>query len=328
MKKNSLLWLVMLLFVITACGNAEGINQTEGMESVSIVLDWTPNTNHTGLYVAEAKGYFEEEGLDVDIILPGESGADQFVASGQADFGISSQQAVTEARIQDIPLVSVAAIIQNNTSGFASPVDKGISSPADYANRTYGGYGAPIESAFLGALMEEENASVDDVEIMNIGNTDFFTAFERDVDFIWIYYGWTGIEAEVRGIELKVQYLNEYSEELDYHTPVITTNERMIKDKSEVIKRFLSAVSKGYQDAITKPEESASLLLDAVPDLDADLVHASQVWLADKYQADAEQWGIQSETVWNNFANWMLNNDLLDEELDIQEAFTNDYLPQ
>lgn len=328
MKKKGLFWLLMLLVVVIGCEDAEERNDAEGTDAVTIVLDWTPNTNHTGLYVADAKGYFEEEGLDVNITLPGESGADQFVATGQGDFGISSQQAVTEARTQDIPLVSIAAIIQNNTSGFASPAEKGITSPADYANLTYGGFGSPIEPAIIESLMKQEQASAEEVEVINIGNTDFFTAFERDVDFIWIYYGWTGIEAKLRGVELNLQYLNEYAEELDYHTPVITTNEQMISDNPDLIKRFLRAVSKGYQDAMSHPEESANLLLEAVPDLDEDLVHASQLWLADKYQAEVEQWGVQSERVWTNFANWMLDNNLLEDELDIQGAFTNDYLPK
>ena len=94
-----------------------------------MVLDWTPNTNHTGLYVAKKLGYFEEQGLDVDIIMPGEAGADQLVASGKADFGVSYQEGITQARVQDVPLVSIAAIIQHNTSGFASIASKGIKSP-------------------------------------------------------------------------------------------------------------------------------------------------------------------------------------------------------
>lgn len=88
------------------------------------MLDWTPNTNHTGLYVAKEKGYFKQEGLDVNIVKPGETGADQLVASGKAEFGVGYQEGITQARIQGVPIVSIAAIIQHNTSGFASPVEK------------------------------------------------------------------------------------------------------------------------------------------------------------------------------------------------------------
>ncbi|MGP4042052.1 ABC transporter substrate-binding protein [Gracilibacillus sp. D59] len=314
------------LFILAGCGNEE--KTQEELEKVTLVLDWTPNTNHTGLYVAESKGYFKEEGLDVEIVMPGEAGADQTVASGQAEFGISYQEQVTEARTQDIPLVSIAAVIQHNTSGFAAPVEKGITSPADFAGKTYGGWGAPVESAVIDALMKQEGASVEDVEIVNMGNTDFFTAVERDVDFAWIYYGWTGIEAELRGKEIDMMYLTDYSEKLDYYTPVITTNEEMIEQNPETIEKFMAAVSRGYQDAIDHPSEAADILVDAVPDLDEELVHASQEWVSPKYQDDADRWGEQSAEVWSNYAEFMFNNDLLERELDVEAAFTNEFLPE
>ncbi|WP_208590613.1 ABC transporter substrate-binding protein [Gracilibacillus suaedae] len=324
MKK--FLFAIIGMFILAGCGNEE--STPAELEEVTLVLDWTPNTNHTGLYVAESKEYFEDEGLDVDIVMPGEAGADQTVASGQAEFGISYQEQVTEARTQDIPLVSIAAVIQHNTSGFAAPVEKEITSPADFAGKTYGGWGAPVESAVIDALMKQEEASVEDVEIVNMGNTDFFTAVERDVDFAWIYYGWTGIEAELRGKEIDMIYLTDYSEKLDYYTPVITTNEEMIEENPETIKKFMAAVSRGYQDAIDNPEEAADILLEAQPDLDEELVHASQEWISPRYQDDADKWGEQSEEVWSNYAEFMFENDLLERELEVNVAFTNEFLPE
>lgn len=325
MMKKVLLVLISF-FILTGCGNEE--NAQEELEEVTLVLDWTPNTNHTGLYVAQSKGYFEDEGLDVEIVMPGEAGADQTVASGQAEFGISYQEQVTEARTQDIPLVSVAAIIQHNTSGFAAPVEKEITSPADFSGKTYGGWGAPVESAVIDALMKQEDASVEDVEIVNTGNTDFFTAVERDVDFAWIYYGWTGIEAELRGTEIDMIYLTDYSEKLDYYTPVITTNETLIEKNPETIEQFMTAVSRGYHDAIDNPSEAADILIEAVPDLDEELVHASQEWISPKYQDDADRWGEQSAEVWRNYAEFMFENNLLERELDVEAAFTNEFLPE
>ncbi|MFC4403436.1 ABC transporter substrate-binding protein [Gracilibacillus xinjiangensis] len=332
MKKIFILVIGMLLF-LTACGgdNENGAAEeknTEELKDITFVLDWTPNTNHTGLYVAKDKGYFEEEGLNVEIVMPGEAGADQTVASGQAEFGISAQEAVTEARVQDIPIVSIAAVIQHNTSGFAAPVDKGIKSPADFAGKTYGGWGAPVEAAVIDSLMKQEDASVEDVNIINMGNTDFFTAVERDVDFAWIYYGWTGIEAELRGIQLDMLYLTDYSEKLDYYTPVITTNEEMIENDPDTVRALTAAVTKGYEYAIDNPSEAADILMEAVPDLDPELVQASQEWLSPKYQDDASRWGEQQAEVWENYADWMLENGLLEKELDAESAFTNEFLPK
>lgn len=323
-------WYIGLLcFFLVACGNGAGGNQNnqDQLEKVKVVLDWTPNTNHTGLYVAQSKGYFAEEGLDVEIMLPGEAGADQLVASGQAEFGISYQESITEARIQGVPIVSIAAIIQHNTSGFASPKEKNIISPKDFEGKTYGGWGAPLEKAVLDSLMSEVGANVEKVNILNIGDTDFFTAVKRDIDFAWIYYGWTGVEAELRGESINIVYLTDYSEKLDYYTPVLATSEKNIEKNPDLVRKFVSAVSKGYLFAIEKPEEAAEILIKAVPELDPDLVKESQRWLANKYQDDAPKWGHQKLEVWENYADWMYERGLLDQRLDAEKAFTNEFLP-
>lgn len=329
--------LIIILFIMTACGNNDTNGKTsddpttdkkDELTEVKVVLDWTPNTNHTGLYVAKEKGYFQEEGLDVEIMLPGEAGADQLIASGQADFGISNQESITEARVQDIPLVSIAAIIQHNTSGFAAPVDKNIKSPKDFEGKTYGGWGSPVEEAVLSTLMKQDGGDMDKLNIVNIGTADYFTAVKRDIDFAWIFYGWTGIEAELREEELEMLYLTDFSDKLDYYTPVLATSEEQIEKNPETVEKFLSAVSKGYEFAIENPEAAANILIDAVPDLDAELVKASQEWLKDKYQDDADRWGEQKLEVWENYAEWMLENDLLDKELDSEKAFTNEFLPK
>lgn len=323
----------LIIALLTACNTngeekKEKGDQAKELKKVSVVLDWTPNTNHTGLYVAKEKGYFKDEGLDVEIKMPGEAGADQLVASGKADFGVSYQEGITEARVQDIPIISIAAIIQHNTSGFASLKEKNITKPRDFEDKTYGGWGAPVEKAVLSSLMKQEDANVEKVNIVNMGETDFFTAVNRDIDFAWIYYGWTGVEAELRNEELNMIYLTDYSEKLDYYTPVLATNEDMIKKDPETIKKFLSAVTKGYELAIDNPEEAANILIEAVPDLDEELVKASQKWLADKYQDDAKRWGEQQLEVWDNYASWMYENKLLDKPLDSEKAFTNEFLPK
>ncbi|NBJ69666.1 MULTISPECIES: ABC transporter substrate-binding protein [Clostridia] len=332
MRKFIMLSLFVILLAACSTNDDESGEKEKSadkdLKEVSIVLDWTPNTNHTGLYVAKEKGYFKEQGLNVDIKMPGEAGADQLVASGKADFGVSYQEGITEARVQDIPIVSIAAIIQHNTSGFASPKEKDITEPKDFEGKTYGGWGAPVEKAVINSLMKQDGADVEKVDIVNMGDTDFFTAVERDIDFAWIYYGWTGVEAELRNEEVNMVYLTDYSEKLDYYTPVLATNETMIKEEPETIKKFLAAVSKGYKLAIDNPKEAADILMKAVPDLDEELVKASQKWLADKYQDDADRWGEQKQEVWENYSTWMFDNDLLDKPLDSEKAFTNEFLPE
>ena len=336
MKK--FMWLVAIVAVLALVGCQAKDDETAkkdskksdepSLEKVTVVLDWTPNTNHTGLYVAQQQGYFKEQGLDVEIIQPGDAGADQLIASGKADFGVSYQEGITQARVQGVPLVSIAAIIQHNTSGFASPKDKNIASPKDFEGKTYGGWGSPIEKAVIETIMKADQADVSKMEIINAGDADFFTMTEKDVDFAWIYYGWTGVEAELRGKDINMVYLTDYSDKLDYYTPVLATNEKMIEKQPEIVEKFVAGAAQGYEFAIDKPEEAANILLTAEPDLAQDLVINSQKWLADKYQDDAPQWGVQKLDIWKNYAEWMTENGVLEGEFDPEKAFTNDFLPK
>ena len=341
MKVKGLKWILViaLLCVVTACGNEQvkegnqagttgSGDKTETLRKVQLVLDYTPNTNHTGLYVARDNGYFAEQGLEVEIISPVQGGADAAVGSNNVEFGISYQENVTVARVAGVPVVSLAAVIQHNTSGFASKKDKGIDSPNKFEGMRYGGWGSPIETSIIDSLMRTDNADFDKLEIVNMGDSDFFTAVERDVDFAWIFYAWTGIEAELRGVDLNMVYMNEYNENLDYYTPVVVTGEKLIKEDPELVRSFLAAVAKGYQYSIENPAEAAEVLIAAEPDLNAELVRASQQWLSPKYQDDAPRWGEQKLSVWKGYADWMYSNELLNGELDAEAAFTNEFLPQ
>ncbi|MFC5702226.1 ABC transporter substrate-binding protein [Cohnella faecalis] len=298
------------------------------LQDVTVVLDWTPNTNHTGLYAAKEKGFWEKRGLKVEIVQPPESGANALVGSGKADFGITAQEDLTLAREQGVPIVSVAAIIQHNTSGFASPADKNIKEPKDFEGKTYGAWGSPAEKAVIESLMQEQKADIGKVNFVDIGTADFLTAVKRDIDFAWIYYGWDGVGAELKGEKLNMVYLSDYSKQLDYYTPVLTSNEDFLKNKPDLAKAFLAGATEGYQFAIDHPDEAADILLKAAPELDKDLVHASQKWLASKYKDDAPRWGEQKKEVWTGYGEWMKAHGLLQKELNFEQMYTNDFLPQ
>lgn len=333
--------LAALLLALTACSGGAGggtpaatgepkaadSGDAQTLRDVSVVLDWTPNTNHTGLYAAVDQGFYEQEGLKVTILQPGAGGADQMVASGEVPFGISYQESITQARVQGVPLVSLAAVIQHNTSGFAAPTDRNIKSPKDFEGKRYGGWGSPVEEAVMKSIMDQEDADVSKVENINMGDADFFTAVKRDIDFAWIFYAWTGIEAKLRGEPIDMLYVKDYSDSLDYYTPVIATNEKQLADDPELVKAFMKATSEGYEYAIDHPAEAADILIRAVPDLDPELVKASQEWLSPKYRDDADQWGMQKPEVWENYGKWMSSQNLLEGEFDSTKAFTNDYLP-
>ncbi len=109
--------------------------------------------------------------------------------------------------------------------------------------------------------MQKENADFSTIKMVNIGEADQLASLNKDIDLTWIFYGWTGIQAELRNQELNMLWLKDVDPALDYYTPVIITNEKMIQDMPEVVKKMMKAVSQGYAFAIEKPEEAADILL-------------------------------------------------------------------
>lgn len=322
MKKIKILCLLFVIFSMVFSGCAE-----QKKSKITVVLDWTPNTNHTGLYVALEKGYFQGEGLAVEIIQPQEGTSEQIVASGSAQFGISYQENVIFARSEKLPVVSLSAIIQHNTSGFASLKEKGIVTPKDFENKKYGGWGSPLEEATLRYLMKESGADPEKLQIVTTGDADFFQiSASGEIDYAWIFEGWAGIEARLKGMELNYIDLGKLSEVFDYYTPVIITSEKILSKEKEMVKKFMRAVEKGYQYSIDNPREAAEILLKHVPELDRKLVIESQIFLTARYMDDAPYWGVQKQEVWERYMNWLFENGFITEQTDVTKAYTNEFL--
>ena len=334
-KKILSLGLVGLLSfsLLTGCGsNNDSNSKKEGanLKKVTLVLDYTPNTNHTGIYVAKEKGYYKEQGLDVQIEQPSDGDAATLVATGKADFGISYQEDVTYALTREkdpLPITAIAAIIQHNTSGFASPVSKNIKTPKDFEGKTYGGWGSPSEQAILKLAMEKYGADFNKLKRVDIGQDDFFAATKKNIDFAWIFYGWDGIKAKELNEQINYIPVRDIDPALDYYTPLIITNNKLIKNDPDLVKKFMKATSMGYNYSIKHPDEAGKILLKAVPELDKNLVIPSQEFLATQYQADASKWGLMKASVWENYAKFMKKNGLIKKDLNVKEAFTNEFLP-
>lgn len=320
--------------IFAGCSSANKTPQNDIAEKkeltkVKVILDWTPNTNHTGLYVAKDKGYYKEEGLDVEIVQPAEGAVGSLIAAGKGDFGISYQEDVTYARTSDtpLPIKAIAAIIQHNTSGFAAPKDKNIKTVKDFEGKTYGGWGAPSENAVLEAIMKKEGADFSKLKIVNMGEQDFFAATKGNVDFAWIYEGWAGIEAKLKNVPIDYIELRKLNSDLDYYTPILIANEDTLKNKSDLTKKFLKATTKGYEFAMEKPEESADILVKNAPEIDKNLALESQKYLKNKYKEDATRWGEMKPSVWDNYTKFLHSRNLINKDMKAEDAFTNDFLP-
>ena len=315
---------------LSGCGTKQDKAEENGLEKVRLILDWTPNTNHTGFYVAKELGYYEDLGLDVEIIQPSEGSSLQLISAGKGDFAVSYQEDLTYAKTSDepLPVKAIAAIIQHNTSGFASPKEKNIETVKDFEGKVYGGFGGPSERAILQAVMEKSGADFSKLTTVDVGSEDFFIATKNNIDIEWTFEGWTNISAKLRNFDINYIPLREQDERLDYYTPIIAASEKVLAEKADMVSKFMEATTKGYEYAITNPEESAKILVKAVPEIDEQLAIESQRFLADEYKADASRWGEMKDSVWNNYTQFLLENNLIKENLDASEAYTNEFLPK
>ena len=324
-----------MLTSVAACGSSSDGGKkdsgSEDLEKITFVLDWTPNTNHTGLYVAKEKGYFEKEGLDVEIVQPPEDGADALVASGKAQFGVSFQDSMAPGVAGDnaLPNTAVAALIQHNTSGIISRKGEGLDTPKGLEGKKYATWDGPIEKAMVQNVVEKDGGDFSKVELIPSTVTDEVSALKsKSVDAIWIFYAWAGVATEVADLETDYFAFKDINPVFDYYTPVVIANNDFLEEKPDTAKAFLRALKQGYEDAIADPDEAASILLEASPELDEELVKASQEYLKDQYKADVKQWGYIDPARWNAFYGWLNENGLSEAELPENAGFSNDYLPE
>ena len=313
--------------------SGEVLAAVEEKVPVTFCLDWTPNTNHTGIYAALSLGYYDEAGLDVKIVQPPENGALLMCAAGQAQFAVDAQDTMAASLDMDEPLgvTAVAAILQHNTSGILSRAGDGIDSPKGLEGRTYSTWESPVEMAMLKFCMEQEGADFSSVTLIPNDITDEPAALAaHQTDAVWVFYGWSGINAGVEGVDCDYWAFKDISPELDYYTPIIAANNTFLEESPEIARAFLDATLRGYVYAAENPREAADMLIegDSTGSLlgEQDLVYASQEYLSGQYAADAPAWGIIDEERWNGFYGWLYKNGLTSHDL-TGMGFSNDYLP-
>lgn len=341
LKKLFLFVLIILMFfgVLIARNNLN--NNASPKDNISakvtLVLDWTPNTNHTGIYVAKSKGYFKDLGLDVEILpFTPNASPDVLVSTGKADIGISSTEWVVGDAALGSPVKSIAAIIQPNTSALITLSDSGLKRPKDLVNKKYGGFGAPFESAVVGQIIKKDGGKP---EIKNITiDVGAMKALEsKRIDFVWAYQGWEVIEARRAGFKVNIIPITEYGIP-DYYSPTFITSQKTIDKKKETLIKFMKALSLGYEFARKNPKESATILIQSVPSgtfPDEGLVYESQDYLSPKYADKGRSWGLQDSKNWHDFPRMLLDSGSITDqngktvkEIDLESLYTNELLPK
>lgn len=297
---------------VPACTSL-GKSAPKTLTSMSLALDWTPNTNHTGIYVALDQGWYKDEGIDLHL-LPYSSNVspDVLVSSGKADVGISSTEGIVADAAVGQPVVSIGAIIQHNTSALVTLASSGLTRPRDLDGKLYGAFGAPYETAVVGEIIQKDGGKGQFRSVTL--SVDAMQALEAHrIDFVWVFEGWEVIQAQRQGVRLNVFPIINYGIP-DYYTPNIITSPGEIKQKPDLLHRFMLATECGYEYARTHAHDSAQMLIDVANRMnpgtfpDTGLVFASQDFLSPRYADPGRKWGWQDAAAWQGYPEFILNS--------------------
>lgn len=325
-----LLFCLLLCFICGCSKVKEEKRPDEDLTEITMVLDGTANTAHSGLYVAMKKGYFEKEGLDVTVVEPPEDGAASMVAAGEAEFGIGYQNELAENFSSDaqLPVAAVATLLQHNQIGFISLTQHDINTPADIPDHIVSVSDDLIEQTIIRTLIDQGGGDFSLVKMEETYVDDVVKTLQSGSQVVLGSYGWDGIACERQGMEINYIAWRDLNEVFDYYGPLVIANTEFLTKQPDMAKAFLNAVRQGYQDAIMNPQEAANLLLEQVPDLDEGLVDSSQRYMSQQYIADSMAFGVIDEERWNRFYNWINTMGFYQTPIPEGIGFTNEFLDE
>ena len=333
--------LFAILLLLTACSpGAEGSPSpsAEQPTKVTFALDWAPNTNHTGVYVADQLGYFEEAGLDVEILPYASTPVSELVSSGSADFGIAGQAVVLIGRTTGLDVVSVYRVTQSEVGELVTLPDRDdINSPKDLDGKTFGGFGSPLYSAMVHTMITHDGGTGEITEV--VLDTGAYEALSSGrIDFTLGVSTWESINAELQGHPYKTFQYQDYGLPQNQAVGIISSD-AFLAANPDVANAFVQAVQRGYQYAADNPEEATQLLVEANPDTlgeSEELVRRSIEKLSQDglWVADGVVTGSANPQIWADYGQFMVDNEILvdsagakvTESPDWTQYYTNDYL--
>ena len=309
MKK---LLLIIIVFTLISCSSEQELID------ISLALDWYPNSNHAGIYYGIDNGYFEENDINVDVYTPSDPASIlQTVASGRDEFGISYQPDLLLARSEGIPVVAVHSIVKTPLNSIMTLGDSGIDNPSKLKNKTIGYPGIPLNIGILSSILEEQDLTIDDVELVDVG-FDLVPALlsERVDAIIGAFWSHESILIELEGREVNILKFEEWGIP-KYHELVLVTSEEYFKNNEEIVEKFVDAFSTGYKKSIENNDESMEALIAAFPEVNIELETQGIKLLSPLWQESFDSDGMDS---WNKFGDWMKDKGLISESLDVEKS--------
>ena len=328
------LFSLILMFALLLCGcGATGTNESEenseNLKELDVVLDWYPNALHAFLYVAIEKGYYEEEGLKVNIQFPSNANdAISLVAAGQADIGLYYQQDVIQARAnQNIPVKSIGAVVQGPLNIILSLEEKNITSPEDLVGKTIGYAGTELSEALVRSIMEYVGADYSDVTMIDVGFDLMSSMTTGNVDAtIGCLVNHEVPQMEEEGFAVNWFDLDDYGVPT-YYEGIFLANDEMIANDSETLEAFLRASARGFADMKADPEAALEILLanqneENFP-LSETVERKSMETLLPMMETAEAAFLSQSDACWQENIDWMLSQGLIQEEVSLDDVRAN-----
>ncbi|GMK48967.1 ABC transporter substrate-binding protein [Paenibacillus glycanilyticus] len=329
--KSGLVVGLAFALLLTACSSEKSGSSSgsagKKTEELTVLLDWYPNAVHTFLYAAEEQGYFEEEGLKVKLQTPADTNdALKLVATGKADLALSYQTQVAVARSEDIPVVSVGAIVRHPLNQLFVAEGTGIKTPKDLEGKKIGYPSLPLDEAMVNTMVKADGGDPSKLNYVDIG-WDLIPAMTTNrVDgIIGGYINHEKLLLEKEGEKLISFNPADYGVP-DYYELVLTASEKELDSKGDAIKRFLAAAAKGQEYTASHPDEALKLLLDKQSTdfpLDADIEKQSLQILLPLMDAGNEPFASQSEDSWNNIITWLTEHGEIKKPVKAADAFRN-----
>ena len=299
----------------------------QSSEAVSIALDWFPNANHAGLFLAEANGLFQVAELDISLVTPADPTAVlQTVAAGRDTFGISYQPDVLLARAANVPVVAVAALVPRPLLGVMSLEEAAIERPADLAGRTVGYTGIPSQEAFLRTMLEADGISMDDIELINV-EFNLLPALisGQAAATMGAFRTHETIVAEREGYPVDLMRVEDWGVPL-YNELVLVASEETLSSRADLVETVLGTVRDGYLTAAADQEAALKALLAAYPEADIEVEREGLALLAELWSQSSASFGVLVPEQWSAFAGWMTANGLLTAEVDVSQAIAGPFV--
>ena len=331
LKKIKYAVLMLLMLLVVGCGGKGEKPAEKKLDTVDVVLDWYPNAIHCFLYNAIEKGYFEEEGIKVNIHFPSNASDPMALpAAKKADIGIYYLHHLVMARAnENIPITSIGAITQKPLNVIIALKENNIKRAKDLENKTVGYSGGPLTEESLKAMVEFDGGNPDKVKVIDVGFELLTSMITKQVDAT--IGGLVNHEVPVmeeKGLPVDYFYCTEYGMP-NYYEELFVANDDLIKERKDVYVRFLRAANKGFEDMMNKSEESLDLLLskqeaDQFP-LSKNVETQSMNILLPIMKEEGVPFLHQDAKVWQENIDWLYDHKIINKKIDANEMFINLY---